>query len=342
MERFLTSQEYEQLKTRHRKEKDRRTADRIKAVMLADKGWTFRQIAEALFLDEETVSKHVEDYQTQQKLSIQTGGRDSKLDATQTQELIGHLEENTYTKVADVCAYVLQTYGIKYTVPGMHSWLKTQGFSYKKPKGVPAKADPLKQAAFVTYYEELMTTTPEDEPILFADGVHPTMATKISYGWIRTGEDKPIATTGSKTRMNLMGAIHLETMRVVLGSFETLDTEAMRAYFDQLKAAYPKAPKIHLILDRGSYNTSQDTRKEAQKRGIVLHFLPPYSPNLNPIERLWKVMNEQVRNNRFFQNAKEFRESILNFFERTWPRIAMSMVDRINDHFAILKSPVSG
>ena len=49
--------------------------------------------------------------------------------------------------------------------------------------------------------------------------------------------------------------------------------------------------------------------------GITLHYLPPYSPNLNPIERLWKVMNEYVRNNRFFKSAKEFKKEILTFFE---------------------------
>jgi transposase len=54
--------------------------------------------------------------------------------------------------------------------------------------------------------------------------------------------------------------------------------------------------------------------------GIVLHYLPPYSPNLNPIEIVWKVMNEHVRNNLFFSLAKEFREAIKQFFDHTWAR----------------------
>ena len=72
----------------------------------------------------------------------------------------------------------------------------------------------------------------------------------------------------------------------------------------------------------------------------MLHYLPPYSPNLNAIERLWKVMNERVRNNRFFKDAKEFRKAIMDFFAKTWPQIAWSMVDRINDNFQRLKSVV--
>ena len=66
---------------------------------------------------------------------------------------------------------------------------------------------------------------------------------------------------------------------------------------------------------------------------MILHHLPPYSPNLNPIERLWKVMNERARNNKVFKTTKEFRKAILEFFTDTWPKIAMSMTDTINDNF---------
>lgn len=338
MKEFLTTEERESLRRRHRSEKDGRTRDRIKAVLLADKGWSFKAIAEALLLDEETVSKHVEAYVEEKKLSIQTGGSQSKLNKTQTEELVRHIEGSTYLKVSDICFYVQATYGITYTVSGMRCWLQKNKFSYKKPAGVPLKADPEKQAVFIQYYNTLMTTTPEDEPILFGDGVHPTMATKVTYGWIRRGSRKPISTVASRTRLNLMGALNLETMGVTISSYETLDSVAMEQYFDDLKASYPNARKIHFIVDRGPYNTSFVTKEAARKRGIILHYLPPYSPNLNPIERLWKIMNEWVRNNRFFESAKEFRSVIMEFFEKTWPKIAHSMVDRINDNFQTLKS----
>lgn len=64
-----------------------------------------------------------------------------------------------------------------------------------------------------------------------------------------------------------------------------------------------------------------------------------YSPNLNLIERVWKVMNEKVRNNRFFESAKDFRKKIYDFFERTWQEIALLMTFRINDNFPPVKKP---
>lgn len=337
MKEFLTSETRQELRKRHRTERDRRIADRIKAVLLADKGWSFKHIAEVLLLDEDTISQHVQSYIQANKLKPENGGSFSKLDDLQAQALAVHIEVNSYVKVSDICAYVTSTYGVVYSVGGMTNWLKRMGFSYKKPKATPSKADPTEQESFIKAYQTLMNTTPEDEPILFGDGVHPTMATKVSYGWIRKGVDKPIAATASKTRMNLLGALNLQTMEVTVREYETLDQEAMADYLGQIRQTYPKASKIHMILDRGPYNISKKTKEAAKKYGIVLHFLPPYSPNLNPIERLWKVMNEMVRNNRFFESAKNFKEAIKHFFSVTWLQISMSMVDRINDNFQTLK-----
>lgn len=337
----LSNQEKQDLEAQHKRERDRRVADRIKAVLLFVEGWSQTQIAQALRIRSETVHDHLEDYRNSKKLKPENGGSQSFLTPSQTDAILKHLETHTYVKASEICEYVKATYTVQFTVSGMTKWLHHNEFSYKKPKGTPAKADPEKQAAFIQYYENLLNSIPEDEPIEFGDGVHPTMATKITHGWIRTGVNKPILTTGSRTRLNLMGSINLETMDVTIGSYETIDSKAMEQHFQEMRKKNPAAPRIHMILDRGSYNTSAETKEAAKKYGIVLHFLPPYSPNLNPIERLWKVFNEYVRNNHFFHSSKEFRKAVLDFFTITWPQIAHSMVDRINDNFETLKKASS-
>jgi transposase len=338
MQYFLSSSEEKDLISQHRLEKNRRVADRIKAVLLANKGWTNLKIAQALLLDDETVARHIKQYKDTQKLQLNSGGSDSKLTEEQTSSLVTHLMDTVYTKVSEIIDHIQSTYGTTYTPSGMKCWLHSHKFSYKKPKGTPAKADLQAQAEWVESYEKLLNTLPEDEPVLFGDGVHPTMATKVSYGWIRKGTDKIISTTGNRSRLNLMGSIDLETMDVIIDDYDTINSSKMKLHFGDIRDQYSKAPKIHVILDRGSYNTSAETKKAAEDIGIVLHYLPPYSPNLNPIERLWKVMNEYVRNNRFFTSAKEFRQAILAFFKETWPSIAKKMTDRINDNFQRLES----
>jgi transposase len=78
---------------------------------------------------------------------------------------------------------------------------------------------------------------------------------------------------------------------------------------------------VHLILDRSGYHKASLVANKAAELNIKLNFLPPYSPNLNPIERLWKVMNKMVRNNRFFKGAKDFKEAINCFFDEILPRV---------------------
>ena len=66
-----------------------------------------------------------------------------------------------------------------------------------------------KQTAVIEHYEQLKSSLNTDEPLLFMDAAHPTQATKITAGWIRKGVDKSIETTGSRTRLNIVGAIRL-------------------------------------------------------------------------------------------------------------------------------------
>jgi transposase len=337
MKNFLDEKEVIGLRKKHRSERDGKIRDRIKVVLSANYGWEYEEIAEILLLNDETIRRHIKEYLSEKKLRLESGGSESKLNESQTTELKKHLEENTYTKAELICCYVEKTYGIKYTLSGITMWLKNNGFSYKKPKGTPAKADPEKQEEFKKYYNKLKEEV-DDEPIVFGDGMHPTMATKITYGWIKTGYDKPIATTASRTRVNILGSINLATMDLLIGSYETINSDAVIDLFKKLRTRYPNASKIHIILDQGPYNKSVATQEAAKSYGIKIHYLPTYSPNLNPIERLWKVMNEHVRNNKFFSIPKEFREAIDSFFNVIWPTISLSMKSRINDNFQSVKS----
>ena len=189
----------------------RKEGDRIKAVLLRSKGWTVSMISQALRLHETTVARHLNDYR-QGKLTLASGGSKSSLDEKQTAELISHLEKTTYSTTQEIISYVSAKYNVLYSVPGMNKWLHRHGFSYKKPKGYPYKACKEQQKNFIELYKEFKKTLPTNESIYFMDSCHPSIATKISYGWIKKGTDKPIKTTASRTRMNLVGALCLEEL----------------------------------------------------------------------------------------------------------------------------------
>lgn len=334
---LLSEARKQELELLHRRERDKRVCDRIKAVLLKSEGWTNRAIAQALRVREETIQQHLADWLLSEKLKPESGGSTSKLSNSQSRGLEMHLEEKLYVYVADICVYVARVFGVSYTVSGMTKWLKQHKFSYKHPKAVPAKADPGKQEEFVGEYLELVDKTAGEEPILFMDSAHPTMATKVACGWIKKGVDKPIAQTASRTRVNVMGAVELTEMKVTSCCPDYVNTDTTISFFRQLKTVYSNAPKIHIILDQSGYHKSKLVQEAAIEMNIELHYLPPYSPNLNPIERLWKVMNEQVRNNVFFSSAKEFREAISHFFEHKISQILPLLRGRINDDFQTIK-----
>jgi len=334
MQISLSHQEKSRLESRHKKSRDKRECDRIKAILLSDEGWSPFLISQALRKHQTSIIRHLHDYEENKRSTSINGGSTGHLDEDQNELLITHLRAQTYFHKHEIREYIKTTFGVDYSLPGLQKWLHRNGFSYKQFKGVPHKYEEEKQEAFVAEYEVLKSNAASDEPILFMDATHPTQATKISCGWIQTGIDKPIKTTGSRTRLNIVGAIRLGCLQdAVIQQYDTVNGESIIDFFSLIKAQYTSNKPIHLILDGAGYHRSGVVKEAAKEQGIVLHYLPPYSPNLNPIERLWKVMNEYARNNQYFATAKDFRRQINLFFDTTLPDIAVTLDSRINDNF---------
>src|SRR5215204_6219207 len=96
MKHFLSLEERNHLKLQHKRERDGRVRDRIKAVLLYDEGWTYEQIAHVLLLTHEAIRQHILDYQSSQKLKPQSGGSSEILTGEQSTLLERHLQEHTY------------------------------------------------------------------------------------------------------------------------------------------------------------------------------------------------------------------------------------------------------
>ncbi|MDE3056150.1 MAG: transposase [Verrucomicrobiota bacterium] len=65
--------------------------------------------------------------------------------------------------------------------------------------------------------------------------------------------------------------------------------------------------------------------------------LPPYSPNLNPIERLWKILRETTIYNRYYVTYQNFREEVSAFFTEKIHRLQQRLKERINDSFQVIR-----
>ena len=328
----LNEKERYDLQKQHKRERDKRICDRIKAVLAYDKGHSYPQIAEILLLDEGTVRRHIQDYLSDSKLKPGNGGSESYLNIEETKELNAHLEETTYLYVKDICAYVEGKYKKSYSVSGMTKWLEGNKFCYKKPHGIPAKADAEKQTAFIEQYEALKAEIGKDEAIYFADSSHPAHQTRLAYGWIKKGVRKAQKMTACQKRINVIGAINLDNHQIEYQQVDWVNKVSIQTFLEQLIAANPEAKKIHLIWDNAGYHRSKEILSFISGTKIVLHYLPPYSPNLNPIERLWKIMHEQVTYNHYYPKFADFTEGILGFFKNIQTYMPI-IQNRINDNF---------
>lgn len=340
---FLSEQERVHLKTQHKNERDKRICDRIKAVLLYDKGWSYKEIAEVLLITDEAIRNHIEEYKALKKLQPENGGSEENLSSEQSLLLEAHLENHAYLYVKDIVAYVEITFGVFYTVAGLRSWLQRHRFSYKKPAVVPRKADEEQQKKWIAEYEKLKAALLEDETICFMDGVHPTHNVQLAFGWIKKGVRKEIPSNTGRSRLNLSGIIDMINHNVIVQEDEMLNSEATIGFFRKIEKYYPNKKKIHIFCDNARYYRNKAVRKYLETSKIILHFLPPYSPNLNPIERLWKWMKERVIYNVYYEGFEEFKMSIMGFFSalnKLTPEsvLGRTLRSRVRDKFRPLKS----
>src|ERR1700761_7114843 len=185
-----------------------------------------------------------------------------------------------------------------------------------------AKLDPDKQAAFIKSYENLLNHIGDDEAVLFGDAVHPTHAVRPVGCW--APKDTPVAVeqTSGRQRLNIHGAIDLETGRTRMIEAATVNAISMIMLLRAIEAMYPGKRLIHLFVDNARYHHAKLVQAWLGRPGcrIKLHFIPIYCPHLDPAERLWGLMHKHVTHNRCHATFVDFKAAILTFLREEVPR----------------------
>jgi transposase len=201
-----------------------------------------------------------------------------------------------------------------------------------------SKLDPDKQAAFIKSYENLLNQLGDDEAVLFGDAVHPTHAVRPVGCW--APKDTPVAVeqTSGRQRLNIHGAIDLETGRTRMIEAATVNAISMIMLLRAIEAMYPGKRLIHLFVDNARYHHAKLVQAWLARPGcrVKLHFIPTYCPHLDPAERLWGLMHKHVTHNRCHATFADFKAEILTFLREEVPRKWHTYCDQVTDNFRII------
>jgi transposase len=339
----LTPKQIAALRVLHKAQRDRRFAYRTNAIILLGSGWKVSEVAEALLVDEKTLYLWLDKYQqggTDALLELHYQGKEAKLTDAQQAELAKHLDEHTYLDSNAIRAYIKKTYKADYSPSGVKDLLDRLGFVYKKPTHVPGKLDPEKQKAFVEEYENLLKTKGENDPVYFVDATHPQQNSIPAYGWIRRGTEKLLKSSGGRKRVNIHGAVNIHSLDTIVDFTKSVNKESSLRLFEKIERKHPDAEEIHIFLDNASYYKAKwlDEQLKLRESKIVLHFLPPYSPNLNLIERLWKFFKKEKLYNRYYEKFEDFVEACKSFF-RSRTKYKEKLRSLLTENFHLYEMP---
>jgi len=147
---------------------------------------------------------------------------------------------------------------------------------------------------------ELIATLPADQAALWEDEMDVHLNPKIGPDWMLPGTQRRVMTPGKNVKRYVAGALDAKTNRLVWVSGEKKNSGLFLALLKKLARAYADRKVLHVILDNFKIHSSAQTRAwlAAQGGRVRLHFLPPYCPDDNRIERaVWREVHANVTRN---------------------------------------------
>jgi transposase len=320
-----------------------RVTRRANALVLLDDGWSCQDVGDALLLNDDTIRswhKLFEQRGIEGLTSFDVGGSARFLSAAQEDALKVFVSTRLPRSTRQVGAWIEQEFGLVYeSRSGLIALLHRLGLEYHKPNIIPRKLDEDKQKAFIESYDKLMNSLGNNEAVLFADAVHPTHAARPVGCWASKQDKLAIEQTSGRQRINIHGAIDLETGQTRMIEVETVDAASTITLLEAIEALYPLLALIHVFLDNARYHHAKLVQEWLARPGcrIKLHFIPSYCPHLNPIERLWGLMHRNVTHNKCYATCAQFADATLGFLREKVPRNWAHFCDSVTDNFRVIK-----
>ena len=216
---------------------------------------------------------------------------------------------------------IQERFGVLYNVHYISALLKSMGYSYQKARFVSGHLDQQAREQWLNsqWPAILKLARRKNAYLLFGDEASFPQWGSLTYTWARKGQQPTIETSGKRKGYKVFGLIDYFTGRFFFKcQEERLNSETYAAYLTEVLAKTRK--HIVLIQDGAKYHRSKAMKAffEAHKDRLTVFELPSYSPDYNPIEKLWKKVKEKGTHLQYFPTFEALKDKVqetLSFFE---------------------------
>jgi len=311
---------------------DMRMAKRILAVLSVSDGIPYRMTAKTLKVSEESIRLWVNALLlkgVEGLMSKKGPGRPPKLTKAQKKELANLITQGPAKagfpgacwRSPMIQALIYEKFGVSYSVHYISQLLKNMGFSYQKAKFVSDHKDAEKRQEWLQkrWPEILALAQKKNAYILFGDEASFPQWGSLSYTWAKKGQQPVVKTSGIRRGYKVFGLIDYFSGRFFCKGHAKgrLNSESYEAFLTEVLSKTRK--HIILIQDGAKYHTSKAMKRFFNKkaRRLTVYNLPSYSPDYNPIEKLWKKIKEKEIHLHYFPTfdslKNKIEEALLHF-----------------------------
>src|SRR6202020_2436822 len=287
------------IEKRRRQEGDVRIWRRLSAILWMAEGTTAEEVAARLGVCAKQVRKWLKTFRTyglDALCELHYKGRTPRLNDAQCDELKQEIAKGNFRTARQIADWINNRFGIEYSESGVKELLKRIDVSYHKVTGFLWKADPVAQEEWLDDYR----CDPVGTGIrrYFIDACHPVWGVEmIYYCWLLVGQRFHVKVGSGRARLNILGAYCPEDHEYldIRLTRDNINGEQFVNLLRLLRERHPETKRFILYLDNAKYFDAPVVHEwRARPPRFEVKFLPPYSPNLNLIERLWKLLRKEA------------------------------------------------
>jgi transposase len=280
-------------------------------------GYTNIDISKMLDIHYNSVARYIKTYREKEVEGLYKTNYHSKGSNMEEykESIIEDFKNNPVCSISQAISRIRELTGIERKPTQVRAFMRRHGFKYRKLGSIPGKVNTEKQQQFLE--QELSPVIKKAKAgeieLLFCDAAHFTMSAFLCMVWSQARIF--LRTSHGRNRINVLGAVNAVSKEVsTLINTTYITAETIMEFLILLKEKYSQK-SICLVLDNAKYQHCNAVMEKACELGITLLFLPPYSPNLNIIERLWKFTKKQILYAKYYDSPDKFHFAIKDFFD---------------------------